>query len=190
MDRRGLMRRESVSRLQVCSAALGRSRYRGRQFYYLPGTNKVGKSRDGRKKKEGKTFRRAASAKEIVRSPTSGSAPDRCDAMCNWIGTLSSFPYFRIPPAVDEQRPPWCARDRRRRICFSNFRSFARGQPTTVAVDQWVSNLALVSHLTAPRLENATFLRVTVSRNLPRLLDENIKELRNFNGGKVYLLKI
>lgn len=85
--------------------------------------------------------------------------------MRNWIGTLLSFRTFGFRLPSTEQRPSWCARDRRRWICFSNFRSFARGRPTTVAADQWVSNLALVSHLTAPRLEN-TFLRIAAFLNL------------------------
>lgn len=109
MDRRGLMR---PSRISFAVTSLYRrfsvgSAIAAGNFIIFP-ANKVGKSRDGRypghKKKEGKTFRRAALAKEIVRvfvaeRRLDSARPRRRDAMRNWIGTLSSFRTFgfRLP---------------------------------------------------------------------------------------------
>lgn len=174
------MRRSRISFavIQVCLAAPGRFRYRGRQFYYLFPANKVGKSRDGQPPSAPATRRRKrklsvarASAKRnsmgVRRAATRFDSTRPVDATRCVTG---SGPYrvfrtfgFRLPSTNNGH--PDARATGGGEFAFQIFVLSLAASQLPWLRDQWVSNLALVSHLTAPRPEN-TFLRVAGSRNL------------------------
>jgi len=110
--------------------------------------NKVGKSRGNQsdhKKKERKTFCRAASAKEIVLAFTERRLDStdamrcdamRCDAMRNWIGTLLSFRTFEFRLPSTNNGHPDARATGGGEFAFQIFVLLARGRPTTIAADQ------------------------------------------------------
>lgn len=119
-----------------------RFRYRGRRFYYLRRrTNKVRKSRGGypdteEEEERKKTFRpaRGFDKKGIVRAflqeVEQRLPPTRCvtgSRSSYWVFVLSDSAHQRTTATLMFARPEAV------RICFSNFRSFARAQPTSVA---------------------------------------------------------